>query len=802
MEDIYWVTLFYTRLAMLVVVALGFVWARMEAGQLLLVEMGLLSFVAVTQCAPAVLLGLYWRRGNRRGAFAGISAGFAMWFYTLIIPALVKEGVLAPAFLADGPFGLGLLRPTALLGLAGLDTLSHGVFWSLFLNVGLFVLVSLLHRAGADERSPGGRLRGRGRGQGRHRRARHPVPAGDRAAHPPLRRRGGGARHPPRAARRQGARRALGAGAAGAAHSLRAPARRVPGGGRRADASSRTASPSPRTRRSSSWPPSTGCRSRSGDGGEVRRGERLLASVVAERGGLHLHRGRRGPPRDHEPGGPAPPGLPRAGLARARVPSTSSTPRTGGGWARPSRAAVEQGAGLERQVTGWTRARAGVSRAPRGALHLRRPRPAHGDGGRAPRPHRAGGDPAPAHPAREARLPRRDGGGRGPRDPQSPGRHQDGHQSAVVGRARRSARSRRRWRAPSSPASARSRASSPACWTTRATPGSSARSTRSCASSTPWWRRRRRRGGREGSPSPTAGVERDAVALGDGQKLRQVFANVLQNALEAFGPRAEGGRVEVDLHAEGDRVVVEVSDTGMGISPGGPGEDLPALLHHQALGHGARHVHREEDRGSPRGRHRRSRARPGAAPASASRFPPPRWPSRSGREATHEAQDPARRGRRRLPAPAAPDAGAGRLRRAARSERGGGARRPQGRGRRHGPHRPAPARDGRRGAGPAHPRRPPRPRGGGDDRLRDHRVGGGGDADGGGGLPREALRGGRAAPRRPAGHRVPGARSRRAGSPCGGTRSASPSGTSWPGAGACRRSSSWCSPWWTSTPPC
>src|SRR5262249_58216815 len=79
MEDIYWIVLFYTRLAMLGVVALGFAWARMEGGQLLLVEMGLLSFIAVTQCAPAILLGIYWRRSNRNGAYAGISAGVLPW---------------------------------------------------------------------------------------------------------------------------------------------------------------------------------------------------------------------------------------------------------------------------------------------------------------------------------------------------------------------------------------------------------------------------------------------------------------------------------------------------------------------------------------------------------------------------------------------------------------------------------------------------------------------------------------------------------------------------------------------------
>jgi PAS domain S-box-containing protein len=152
-EDIYWITLFYTRLAMLAVVALGFAWARMEHGQLLLVEMGLLSFIAVAQCAPAILLGLYWRRGNRKGAYAGISAGFFVWFYTLIIPALGKEEVLGASFLASGPFGLALLRPTAFLGLEGLDTISHGVFWSFFFNVGLFVVVSLLTEQDADDRA-------------------------------------------------------------------------------------------------------------------------------------------------------------------------------------------------------------------------------------------------------------------------------------------------------------------------------------------------------------------------------------------------------------------------------------------------------------------------------------------------------------------------------------------------------------------------------------------------------------------------------------------------------------------------
>ncbi len=160
-RDIYRASLRSMRLCILLVVFLGYGWASLAAGRFLLVEMGLLSFVAVTQCAPAILLGLAWPRGNRRGAFAGISAGFGLWFYTLIVPVLVKEGVMGPSILEMGPFGQAWLRPTELLGLAGLDSLSHGLFWSLFANLAGYVLVSLGTRQGAEERVQAAAFTGR-----------------------------------------------------------------------------------------------------------------------------------------------------------------------------------------------------------------------------------------------------------------------------------------------------------------------------------------------------------------------------------------------------------------------------------------------------------------------------------------------------------------------------------------------------------------------------------------------------------------------------------------------------------------
>jgi hypothetical protein len=64
-----------------------------------------------------------------------LTAGFGLWFYTLIVPVLVKEGVLGPSILAAGPFGQDWLRPMQLFGLTGLDSVSHGLFWSFDLAV-------------------------------------------------------------------------------------------------------------------------------------------------------------------------------------------------------------------------------------------------------------------------------------------------------------------------------------------------------------------------------------------------------------------------------------------------------------------------------------------------------------------------------------------------------------------------------------------------------------------------------------------------------------------------------------------
>jgi signal transduction histidine kinase len=59
---------------------------------------------------------------------------------------------LPTSFIEAGPLGIELLRPYALFGLQGLDSLSHAMFWSMLANIGGYVLVSLLARQSAIER--------------------------------------------------------------------------------------------------------------------------------------------------------------------------------------------------------------------------------------------------------------------------------------------------------------------------------------------------------------------------------------------------------------------------------------------------------------------------------------------------------------------------------------------------------------------------------------------------------------------------------------------------------------------------
>jgi Na+/proline symporter/nitrogen-specific signal transduction histidine kinase len=141
------------RAAILVILLLGYLYYRLAGEAYALVSIGLISFAAVAQFAPALLGGMYWKGGTRQGALAGLVLGFAVWVYTLMLPSLAKSGWMSDAIVVEGLFGNPWLRPEALLGLTGLDNLTHSLFWSMLLNVGAYVAVSLWRSPSARETS-------------------------------------------------------------------------------------------------------------------------------------------------------------------------------------------------------------------------------------------------------------------------------------------------------------------------------------------------------------------------------------------------------------------------------------------------------------------------------------------------------------------------------------------------------------------------------------------------------------------------------------------------------------------------
>jgi len=134
------------RLVILGCVFLGYIFAVYIGEFYSLVDIGLKSFEAVTIFAPSILLGLYWKGGNKKGAIAGIIAGFSVWIYTLLIPSLMRAGLIEAGGLMATIFNSTLLNPTSLFGLKGLDRWSHSLFWGLFLNICLYVGVSIFTR--------------------------------------------------------------------------------------------------------------------------------------------------------------------------------------------------------------------------------------------------------------------------------------------------------------------------------------------------------------------------------------------------------------------------------------------------------------------------------------------------------------------------------------------------------------------------------------------------------------------------------------------------------------------------------
>lgn len=120
---------FYTRLllvrriAITSVLLMGWLCYHLWLAELNLVSMGLLAFSVVLQLLPAMLGGLYWRRGHAKGVYMGLLAALITWLITILIPLLSHPN----------------------LSTTELDTLiTHGSLYSLIANIAAYIIFSLI----------------------------------------------------------------------------------------------------------------------------------------------------------------------------------------------------------------------------------------------------------------------------------------------------------------------------------------------------------------------------------------------------------------------------------------------------------------------------------------------------------------------------------------------------------------------------------------------------------------------------------------------------------------------------------
>ncbi len=152
-KDVSGVVLGIRRGSIVAILLLGYGYFRFAGEAYALVAIGLISFAAVAQFAPAVLGGLYWRHGTRAGALAGLSVGFLLWTYTLLLPSFARSGWLPASFIEEGPWGIAMLKPVALFGLDGLDSITHSLMLSLLGNMFAYVVVSLARAPDINEQA-------------------------------------------------------------------------------------------------------------------------------------------------------------------------------------------------------------------------------------------------------------------------------------------------------------------------------------------------------------------------------------------------------------------------------------------------------------------------------------------------------------------------------------------------------------------------------------------------------------------------------------------------------------------------
>ncbi|PKG43204.1 sensor histidine kinase [Psychroflexus sp. MES1-P1E] len=143
------------RLCVFSSIILAYLLYSMFNPQISLFSIGLISFLTIAQLAPSFFIGMFWNRGSALGSKVGILLGMSVVVFTYLLPFFTENILNNNEFVEQGFFGVGALKPYALFGIELLNPVNHALYWSLLLNTGVYLMLSVLRKGNYRERNYG-----------------------------------------------------------------------------------------------------------------------------------------------------------------------------------------------------------------------------------------------------------------------------------------------------------------------------------------------------------------------------------------------------------------------------------------------------------------------------------------------------------------------------------------------------------------------------------------------------------------------------------------------------------------------
>jgi len=120
-----------------------------------LFSIGLISFLIIVQLAPSFFIGMFWNRGSALGSKVGIILGLILIIFTYLLPFITEYVTGYHQFVDEGFLGIESLKPYSLFGIDLLNPVNHALYWSLLVNTGAYLILSVIKKGNYRERNYG-----------------------------------------------------------------------------------------------------------------------------------------------------------------------------------------------------------------------------------------------------------------------------------------------------------------------------------------------------------------------------------------------------------------------------------------------------------------------------------------------------------------------------------------------------------------------------------------------------------------------------------------------------------------------